>query len=201
MGTGSPTAQRSAAWAAPLLGALIGGLATGRWKALWPVPWPVVRRSRGREHLRQVPAAGERPRTAGQLCRPTGRTAQAWIAPLLPPSFGPLHDERSVQEGAAEYKAGAIAAGFPRPLHGDPQRSQKTSRILSSSDHVISERDAGYQKTLAQAQAKGQVSQCQQAPRKEKKAWNNSRRELESTRQDVDMRLATYEQTVNNLML
>ena len=57
------------------------------------------------------------------------------------------------------------------------------------------------QKTLAQAQAKGQVSQRQQAPRKEKKAWNNSRRELESTRQDVDMRLATYEQTVNNLML
>ena len=54
---------------------------------------------------------------------------------------------------------------------------------------------------LAQAQAKGQVSQRQQAPRKEKKAWNNSRRELESTRQDVDMRLATYEQTVNNLML
>ena len=62
-------------------------------------------------------------------------------------------------------------------------------------------RDAEYQKTLAQAQAKGQVSQRQQAPRKEKKAWNNSRRELESTRQDVDMRLATYEQTVNNLML
>ena len=53
----------------------------------------------------------------------------------------------------------------------------------------------------AQAQAKGQVSQRQQAPRKEKKAWNNSRRELESTRQDVDMRLATYEKTVNNLML
>ena len=78
---------------------------------------------------------------------------------------------------------------------------EETSRILKlTSDHVI-ERDAEYQKTLAQAQAKGQVSQRQQAPRKEKKAWNNSRRELESTRQDVDMRLATYEQTVNNLML
>ena len=78
---------------------------------------------------------------------------------------------------------------------------EETSRILKlTSDHV-SEREAENQKTLAQAQAKGQVSQRQQAPRKEKKAWNNSRRELESTRQDVDMRLATYEQTVNNLML
>ena len=111
------------------------------------------------------------------------------------------YDEQ-FKKAAAQYKAGAITRQDFQDRYMEIRSGlEETSRILKlTSDHVI-ERDAEYQKTLAQAQAKGQVSQRQQAPRKEKKAWNNSRRELESTRQDVDMRLATYEQTVNNLML
>ena len=94
------------------------------------------------------------------------------------------------KKAAAQYKAGSITRQDFQDRYMEIRSGlEETSRI------------AEYQKTLAQAQAKGQVSQRQQAPRKEKKAWNNSRRELESTRQDVDMRLATYEQTVNNLML
>ena len=108
----------------------------------------------------------------------------------------------TIGQSLAQYKAGSITRQDFQDRYMEIRSGlEETSRILKlTSDHVI-ERDAEYQKTLAQAQAKGQVSQRQQAPRKEKKAWNNSRRELESTRQDVDMRLATYEQTVNNLML
>ena len=165
------------------------------------MPWPVVRRvggniygkSQQRENDRRLLAS-----YAAQLGEDSAGMDRATAAARL---SARCYDEQ-FKKAAAQYKAGAITRQDFQDRYMEIRSGlEETSRILKlTSDHVI-ERDAEYQKTLAQAQAKGQVSQRQQAPRKEKKAWNNSRRELESTRQDVDMRLATYEQTVNNLML
>ena len=156
-----------------LLGALIGGLATGKVEGA---------------------LAGA---VAGGAADSAGMDRATAAARLSARCY-----DDQFKKAAAQYKAGSITRQDFQDRYMEIRSGlEETSRILKlTSDHVI-ERDAEYQKTLAQAQAKGQVSQRQQAPRKEKKAWNNSRRELESTRQDVDMRLATYEQTVNNLML
>lgn len=186
-----------------LLGALIGGLATGKVEgalagavaggAAGAVGGNIYGKSQQRENDRRLLAS-----YAAQLDEDSAGMDRATAAARL---SARCYDEQ-FKKAAAQYKAGAITRQDFQDRYMEIRSGlEETSRILKlTSDHVI-ERDAEYQKTLAQAQAKGQVSQRQQAPRKEKKAWNNSRRELESTRQDVDMRLATYEQTVNNLML
>ncbi len=173
-----------------LIGALAGAVAGG---AAGAVGGNIYGKSQQRENDRRLLAS-----YAAQLGEDSAGMDRATAAARL---SARCYDEQ-FKKAAAQYKAGAITRQDFQDRYTEIRSGlEETSRILKlTSDHVI-ERDAEYQKTLAQAQAKGQVSQRQQAPHKEKKAWNNSRRELESTRQDVDMRLATYEQTVNNLML
>lgn len=186
-----------------LLGALIGGLATGKVEgalagavaggAAGAVGGNIYGKSQQRENDRRLLAS-----YAAQLGEDSAGMDRATAAARL---SSRCYDDQ-FKLAAAQYKAGAISKSEFQERYTEIRSGlEETSRILKLTyDHVL-ERDADFQKVVAEAQAKGQVSPAQPAPRQQKKAWNNSRKELETTRQDVDTRLATYEQTVNNLMM
>lgn len=191
-----------------LLGALIGGLATGKVEgalagavaggAAGAVGGNIYGKSRQRDNDRQLLAS-----YAAQLGEDSASMDRATAAARL---SARCYDTQ-FRQAAAQYKAGAITRQDFQDRYTEIRSGlEETSRILKlTSDHVM-ERDAEYQRTLAKAQTKPQPGKSVArhtpvVPKQEKKTWTNSHRELESTRQDVDMRLATYEQTVNNLML
>ena len=168
--TGKSTAAGAAGGA--LLGALIGGLATGKVEGA----------------LAGAVAGGAAGAVGGNI-------------------YG------KSQETQREYRAGQITRLELQDRYNEIRSGlEETAYILKDTSSAMAQRSSEYERVLASDYTASQPASPAASTPKKKPAvrqasispqaseWKSSRKELESTRSDVDARMSSYEETVNNLL-
>ena len=193
--TGKSTAAGAAGGA--LLGALIGGLATGK------VEGALVGAVAGganylAEYNRQMGAE------AASMNR---ATAAAKLATKC-------YDQQ-FKLAVDQFKAGQLTRLELQDRYNEIRSGlEETAFILKDTSVEMAKKDSEYERVLAGPTTQEQPAVSSPTTAKKKTTpvvkqtnltpqaseWKSSRKELESTRSDVDARMNSYEQTVNNLL-
>lgn len=201
-----------------LLGALIGGLATGKAEgalagaavggATGAVAGNIYGKSQARDRDAAYLQAYSR-QLGAEAASMNRATAAAKIA-------AKCYDEQ-FRLAANQFKAGQITRlDFQDRYNEIRSGLEETSFILNSTATTMAQKDSEYQQALAgQYTAAEPTSGGSAAARKrparkvaadqsnvtaQASQWKTSRQDLESTRQDVNARMHSYEETVNNLL-
>lgn len=206
------------------LGALIGGLATGKAEgalagaavggATGAVAGNVYGKSQARDRDAAYLQAYSR-QLGAESASMNRATAAAKIA-------AKCYDEQ-FQLAANQFKAGQITRlDFQNRYNEIRSGLEETSFILNSTATTMAQKDSEYQKVLAEQYTaadptsggrSGSAAGSKDRKRPARKAaaeqsnvtaqasqWKASREELESTRQDMNARMNSYEETVANLL-
>ncbi|MDD4701826.1 MAG: glycine zipper domain-containing protein [Desulfovibrio sp.] len=211
--TGKSTAAGAAGGA--LLGALIGGLATG--KVEGALAGAVAGGAAGAVGGNIYGKSQERQRDAAYLAKynqQMGAEAASMNRATAAAKLATKCYDQQFKLAVGQYKANQISRLELQDRYNEIRSGlEETAFILKDTSVAMAQKDNEYQQVLA-----GQVKDTPSAstPAKSKKKstpavkqasltpqaseWKSSRNELESTRTDVDARMNSYEQTVNNLL-
>jgi outer membrane lipoprotein SlyB len=220
--TGKSTAAGAVGGA--LLGALIGGLATGKASgavvgavaggAAGAVAGNVYGKSKAQDrdaaYLRQYSQ-----QLGNESASMNRSTAAAKVATKC-------YDEQ-FKLATAQFKAGQITRIEFQDRYNEIRSGlEETSYILKDTATTMAKKDSEYQQALAEPYTSAEPAASSTGTAKKKTAakakptasrsadenavatqasqWKSSREDLENTRQDVNSRMSSYEETVNNLL-
>lgn len=192
-------AKSTAAGAAggAVLGALIGGLATGKVEgalvgavaggAAGAVGGNVYGKSQAKQRDAQYLEA---------YARQLGSEAQVMDRATAAATVAMKCYDKEFKTAIAQYKAGTITRIELDERYKEIRSGlEETSVILKSTVTSMAERDAEYQKALAEDFTNVQPKRSQSTPvRKQASAWKESRDNLVRTQSELESRLVAYEQ-------
>ena len=204
--------------AGALLGALVGGLATGKIEgalagaAVGGATGAVAGNMYGKNQARQRDEAYYQ-----AYARQLGDEAAGMDRATAAARLAAKCYDAQFRQAVGQYRAGQLdRATFQQRYEEIRSGLEETSFILGSTAASMESRDSEYRQALAGHYPQPAPSATTAKPARAKKpapqkdassvaaqaeAWQDSRQELESTRQDVDARLNAYSQTVDNLLL
>ncbi len=207
--------------AGALLGALVGGLATGKVEgalagaAVGGATGAVAGNIYGKNQARQRDEAYYQA-YARQLGDDAAGMDRATAAARLAAN---CYDSQ-FKQAVGQFRAGQLdRASFQQRYEEIRSGLEETSYILGNTAASMDSKDSEYRQALAghypqsapsarPAGAAKPAKAKKSAPKKDTssvtaqaEAWQDSRQELETARQDVDSRLNAYSQTVDNLLL
>lgn len=213
--TGKSTAAGAAGGA--LLGALIGGLATG--KVEGALAGAVAGGAAGAVGGNIYGKSQEKKRDAAYLAeynQQMGAEAASMNRATAAAKLATKCYDQQFKLAVGQFKAGQITRLELQDRYNEIRSGlEETAFILKDTSVAMAKKDSEYSQVLA-GQTQEQPAEPVSAPPKANKKptpavkqanltpqaseWKSSRNELESTRSDVDSRMNSYEQTVNNLL-
>lgn len=220
--TGKSTAAGAVGGA--LLGALIGGLATG--KASGAVAGAVAGGAAGAVAGNIYGKSKTQDRDAAylqQYSRQLGSEAASMNRSTAAAKVAAKCYDEQFKLAAGQFKAGQITRLEFQDRYNEIRSGlEETSFILNDTAAVMAKKDSEYQQALAEPYTSAQpasstsgsasskskkrsASSASRTPEQSNVAtqaaeWKSSREDLESTRRDVNARMSSYEETVNNLL-
>ena len=210
--TGTSTAAGAAGGA--LLGALIGGLATG--KVEGALAGAVAGGAAGAVGGNIYGKSQERQRDAAYLAeynRQMGAEAASMNRATAAAKLATKCYDQQFKLAVNQYRAGQITRLELQDRYSEIRSGlEETSYILKDTSAAMAQKNNEYERVLASDYTASQPASPAASTPKKKPAvkqasvtpqaseWRSSRQELESTRSDVDARMNSYEETVNNLL-
>lgn len=212
--TGKSTAAGAAGGA--LLGALIGGLATG--KVEGALVGAVAGGAAGAVGGNIYGKSQEKQRDANYLAeynRQMGAEAASMNRATAAAKLATKCYDQQFKLAVDQFKAGQLTRLELQDRYSEIRSGlEETAFILKDTSVAMAQKDSEYERVLAGSTTQEQPAASSPATTKKKSApavkqanltpqaseWKSSRKELESTRSDVDARMNSYEQTVNNLL-
>ena len=210
--TGKSTAAGAAGGA--LLGALIGGLATG--KVEGALAGAVAGGAAGAVGGNIYGKSQERQRDPAYLAeynRQMGAEAASMNRATAAAKLATRCYDQQFKLAVDQYRAGQITRLELQDRYAEIRSGlEETAYILKDTPSAMAQRNTEYERALAADYTTSQpASPTASTPKKTPVAkqsgissqaseWKSSRKELESTRSDVDARMTSYEETVNNLL-
>lgn len=222
--TGKSTAAGAVGGA--LLGALIGGLATG--KASGAVAGAVAGGAAGAVAGNMYGKSKKQDRDAAylhQYSQQLGSEAASMNRATAAAKVASKCYDDQFKMAAAQFKAGQITRLEFQDRYNEIRSGlEETSYILNSTATTMAKKDSEYQQALAEPYTSAQPAESTSDTPKKKASpapkakpvasrtadenavatqasqWKSSREDLENTRHDVNARMSSYEETVNNLL-
>lgn len=212
--TGKSTAAGAAGGA--LLGALIGGLATG--KVEGALVGAVAGGAAGAVGGNIYGKSQERQRDANYLAeynRQMGAEAASMNRATAAAKLATKCYDQQFKLAVDQFKAGQLTRLELQDRYNEIRSGlEETAFILKDTSVEMAKKDSEYERVLAGPTTQEQPAASSPTTAKKKTTpvvkqanltpqaseWKSSRKELESTRSDVDARMNSYEQTVNNLL-
>lgn len=199
---GTSTAVGAAGGA--LLGALIGGLSTG--KVEGALAGAVAGGAVGAVGGHAYGKSQAQKRDARYLqayAQQLGKEAQSMDRATAAATVAMKCYDKEFKAAVAQYKAGAITRSELDDRYKEIRSGlEETAFILKSTATTMAERDAEYQKALAEDYTNAQPRRSQPTPvRRQASAWKESRDNLVRTQAELESRLVAYENGYNSATL